>query len=154
MERNFKKRKRHHAHSNGGDHDNVWSGSYDELRSISAIPASAEVYYPHEEDVEIELDKGNVDLYNYLKSITPRDKRDLLVQQGDKIEFDTSKAKPVIEEDGSNLVVTSRSVETMENNTADIATLGGIVGDLYPVLLFTQTITWLMVDRICFLSTA
>ena len=98
----------------------------------SAIPASATVYYPHESDVEVELDKGNIDLYNYLKSITPRDKRNLLVQQGDEIEFDTSKAKKVIEEDGSNLVVTSRSVEKMENNTADIATLGGIVGDLYP----------------------
>lgn len=101
----------------------------------SALPASATIKFTGDDDLEFDsmvVDDGNVALYDYLKSITPSDKGKLLVQQGESIEFDTSEAKPQIEEDGSNLVVSSRCVEKLENNTADLATLAGTVGDLYP----------------------
>ena len=67
----------------------------------SALPASATIKFTGDDDLEFDsmvVDDGNVALYDYLKSITPSDKGKLLVQQGESIEFDTSEAKPQIEE--------------------------------------------------------
>lgn len=99
----------------------------------SAIPASAAVITPtnvvYAPDGEVE---GNIELLDYLKTITPGNKSKLLVQQGESIKLDTSEAKPKIEEDGADLLITTRRVEKFEDANSDLSILDGTIGSIYP----------------------
>ena len=78
------------------------------------------------------VDPGNVELEDYLRSITPDDKSELLVQEGETKELSIDEKRPKLEEEGKNLIITARHIESLENNTADIASLEGTVGNIYP----------------------
>ena len=74
-------------------------------------------------------DQNNTKLNNYLKSIAPRDKGSLLVQQGESSKFDLSNTAG---NEGSDFVIVTRKLESLENSNPDLATLEGTVDGVYP----------------------